>query len=117
MNLAILLQTTLNGVLIGGVYALVAVGLTLIFGVMKIVNFGQGEFVMLGMYVSWILATLIHIGAYPGLLLVGTIMFGVGYLTFRYLIVRVLGKNEEAMPEISGRLLAAARNLFTLSAR
>jgi branched-chain amino acid transport system permease protein len=49
----ILLQTVLSGVLIGLVYALVAVGLTLIFGVMDIVNFAHGEFLMLGMYASF----------------------------------------------------------------
>jgi branched-chain amino acid transport system permease protein len=49
----ILLQTILSGLLIGLVYALVAVGLTLIFGVMDIVNFAHGEFLMLGMYASF----------------------------------------------------------------
>ena len=96
MNLAILVQTTLNGLMIGGVYALVAVGLTLIFGVMRIVNFAQGEFVMLGMYLSWMLVTVTKIGAYPGLLIVGAGMFAIGYIAFKFLIVRVLGKNEEA---------------------
>ena len=96
MDLTILLQTTLNGLMTGGVYAVVAVGLTLIFGVMKIVNFAQGEFVMLGMYASWALATLVGIGPYPGLLLVAAIMFGVGWLTFKFLIERILGKSDEA---------------------
>jgi branched-chain amino acid transport system permease protein len=96
VNLAILVQTTLNGLMIGGVYALVAVGLTLIFGVMRIVNFAQGEFVMLGMYLSWMLVTVTKIGAYPGLLIVGAGMFAIGYIAFKFLIVRVLGKNEEA---------------------
>src|ERR1700674_969781 len=49
----ILLQTLLSGVLIGLIYALVAVGLTMIFGVMDIVNFAHGEFLMLGMYASF----------------------------------------------------------------
>lgn len=45
-------QSIINGLLIGGVYALVAMGLNLMFGVMKIVNFAQGEFLMVGMYVA-----------------------------------------------------------------
>ena len=49
----ILLQTLLSGVLIGLIYALVAAGLTMIFGVMDIVNFAHGEFLMLGMYSSF----------------------------------------------------------------
>ncbi len=52
-SLEILIQTLLSGVLIGLIYALVAVGLTMIFGVMDIVNFSHGEFLMLGMYASF----------------------------------------------------------------
>ena len=50
-------QAVVNGLLIGGIYALVSIGVTLIFGVVKIVNFAQGEFVMIGMYISFFLAT------------------------------------------------------------
>ena len=52
-----LAQAVVNGLLIGGIYALVSIGVTLIFGVVKIVNFAQGEFVMIGMYISFFLAT------------------------------------------------------------
>ena len=48
----VLTQAVVNGLLIGGVYALVAVGLNLMFGVMKLVNFAHGEFLMMGMYVA-----------------------------------------------------------------
>jgi branched-chain amino acid transport system permease protein len=54
----VLTQSIVNGLLIGGVYALVAVGLTLMFGVMKLVNFAHGEFLMAGMYVAVGLASL-----------------------------------------------------------
>ena len=50
-------QAVINGLLIGGIYALVSIGVTLIFGVVKIVNFAQGEFVMIGMYISFFLPT------------------------------------------------------------
>lgn len=89
------LQTTLNGLMIGGVYALVAVGLTLIFGVMKIVNFAQGEFLMLGMYVSWMLARFAGLGPYEALAISAVVMFSIGYLVFRLMIVRVIGKKDE----------------------
>jgi len=59
----IFLQSILNGLLIGGVYALVAMGLNLMFGVMKLVNFSHGEFLMAGMYVAVGLASL---GTLPG---------------------------------------------------
>jgi branched-chain amino acid transport system permease protein len=51
LNLQVL-QAIINGLLSGGVYALIAVGLTMIFGVMRIVNFAQGDFLMVGMYVT-----------------------------------------------------------------
>src|SRR3974390_2538278 len=54
----VLAQAVVNGLLIGGVYALVAVGLNLMFGVMKLVNFAPGEFLMMGMYVAVALAGL-----------------------------------------------------------
>src|SRR5450759_1718550 len=56
--LNVLTQAIVNGLLIGGVYALVAVGLNLMFGVMKLVNFAHGEFLMAGMYVALSLAGL-----------------------------------------------------------
>ena len=59
----LLAQAVINGLLIGGIYALVSIGVTLIFGVVKIVNFAQGEFVMIGMYISYFLAT--HFGIDP----------------------------------------------------
>jgi branched-chain amino acid transport system permease protein len=114
VDVTIFLQTTLNGLMIGGVYALIAVGLTLIFGVMKIVNFAQGEFVMLGMYVSWMLATFVHIGPYSGLILVGLIMFGIGYLTFKLLLIRILGKPDESFILLTLGLSIFLQNVMLL---
>ena len=50
-----MIQVIINGLLIGAVYSLIAVGLTMIHGVMKIVNFAQGELLMVGMYVTYVL--------------------------------------------------------------
>ncbi|MBV9568879.1 MAG: branched-chain amino acid ABC transporter permease, partial [Hyphomicrobiales bacterium] len=77
---------------------LVSIGVTLIFGVVKIVNFAQGEFVMIGMYLSFVLAT--QFGLDPVLSLVVTmpVLFVVGVLVQHFLIRRVLGQND--MPQI-----------------
>jgi branched-chain amino acid transport system permease protein len=63
MESTIILQAIINGLLIGGIYSLAAVGLTLVFGVLKIINFAHGEFLMLGMYFSYYAFT--WIGASP----------------------------------------------------
>jgi branched-chain amino acid transport system permease protein len=72
-----LIQIGLNGLILGGNYALVAVGLTLIFGVMRMVNFAQGQSVMIGAFTAFTVAPLI--GYVPGILVavVGSVAFGV----------------------------------------
>ena len=63
-----LLQAIVDGILTGGVYALMAAGLTLIFGVMDIINIAQGVMVVLGAYLSYELSVHLGIGLLPGLL-------------------------------------------------
>lgn len=48
-----ILQTLINGIMSGGVYALVAIGITIVFGVMKIINFAMGSYLMVGMYLTY----------------------------------------------------------------
>ena len=90
MTAQLLLQTLLSGVLIGLVYALVAVGLTLIFGVMDIVNFAHGEFVMLGMYVTFWLWKLWGLDPYVSLLITMPLLFCFGVLIQRFLFQPIL---------------------------
>jgi branched-chain amino acid transport system permease protein len=73
-----LLQAIVDGILTGGVYALMAAGLTLIFGVMDIINIVQGVMVILGAYLSYELSTHLGIGLLPGLLLTVPAMFALG---------------------------------------
>jgi branched-chain amino acid transport system permease protein len=73
-----LLQAIIDGVLTGGVYALMAAGLTLIFGVMDIINIAQGIMVVLGAYLSYSLSTHFGIGLLPGLLITVPVMFLLG---------------------------------------
>src|ERR1700730_14682292 len=91
-------QAVINGLLIGGIYALVSIGVTLIFGVVKIVNFAQGEFVMIGMYISFFLATQLGIDPIVSLVVSMPVLFVVGVLVQHFLIRRVLGLND--MPQI-----------------
>jgi branched-chain amino acid transport system permease protein len=73
-----LLQAIVDGILTGGVYALMAAGLTLIFGVMDIINIAQGAMVVLGAYLSYELSTHLGIGLLPGLLITIPAMFVLG---------------------------------------
>ena len=96
--LATLAQAIINGLLIGGIYALVSIGVTLIFGVVKIVNFAQGEFVMIGMYISFFLATRFGIDPLASLVVSMPVLFVVGVLLQQFLIRRVLALGD--MPQI-----------------
>jgi branched-chain amino acid transport system permease protein len=96
--LATIAQAVVNGLLIGGIYALVSIGVTLIFGVVKIVNFAQGEFVMIGMYISYFLATCLGIDPLVSLAVSMPALFVVGVLLQKFLIRRVLALGD--MPQI-----------------
>lgn len=85
-----LLQALTAGILIGGLYALVSVGLSLIFGVLKIVNFAHGEFVMLGMYGAYLLWASLHLDPLLALFLITPLLFLFGAALQHLLIRRIL---------------------------
>ena len=76
----IIIEAIITGILTGGVYALMASGLTLVFGVMDIINVGQGAMVILGAYLSYYLEQTFHIDLFLGLLITLPLMFGLGLL-------------------------------------
>jgi branched-chain amino acid transport system permease protein len=84
-----LLNIIVVGILLGGIYALVSVGLNLIFGVIRVVNFAQGEFVMLGMYGAYAAYTVFGIGPYWAVLLVVPALFVLGALVQRLILSRL----------------------------
>ncbi|HVO20554.1 MAG TPA: branched-chain amino acid ABC transporter permease [Anaeromyxobacter sp.] len=94
-GMILFLQSLLSGVLMGGVYALVGIGLTLVFGVMRIVNFAHGELVMLGMYLAWFLFTRLGWDPYLSLVVVAPALFLWGAL----LQAAVVGRALHALPE------------------
>lgn len=86
MEMTLFYQSIVSGLLVGAVYGLVAVGLTLVFGVLKIINFAHGSFMMLGMYIAYWSHTLFGINPYLSVLFVVPILFLMGFLIQRYLI-------------------------------
>src|ERR1039458_7791357 len=103
VDLDILIENVMNalaaGVIIGCIYGLMCVGLGLIFGVMKVINFAQGELLMLGMYVSlylfsdWGLLAFLgpYVGPFVGAMLTGPVVFVGGMLLHRFVIAHVSG--------------------------
>jgi branched-chain amino acid transport system permease protein len=90
MSFEIVLQTLVSGLLLGLIYALVAVGLTLIFGVMDIVNFAHGEFLMFGMYSSFWLYALYALDPLFTLPLTALLLFALGVLVYRVVISKII---------------------------
>jgi branched-chain amino acid transport system permease protein len=106
-GLPLLLQSIVSGILMGGVYSLVAIGLTLIFGVMKIINFAHGSLMMLGMFTTYWLFVLLGIDPYLSLLFSIPILFILGVIIERFLIAQVLDA-----PEHNQLLLTLGISLF-----
>ena len=97
MTADIVLAALVGGLLTGGIYALVALGLTLIYGVLHIVNFAHGSLLMVAMFIAWLLATRLHIDPYTALPLVTAIMFGIGWLLYRGVIGPVSRNDDTAI--------------------
>ena len=89
--MAIFLQSLISGVLIGGVYALIGIGLTIIFGVMRVINFAHGDILMIGMYLTYELFTLFHIDPFVSILITIPVMFLFGGLLQKIFINRIQG--------------------------
>ena len=94
LDLYAALQAVINGLLTGALYALVGMGLALIFGVMRIVNFAHGAFMMLGMYATYVLFTRTNISPYLLFIVAGLTLFAVGYAIYFGLLRRIHGKSD-----------------------
>jgi branched-chain amino acid transport system permease protein len=108
MDIFVLIQTTISGILVGGLYALIAVGMTLIFGVMRVVNLAHGEFLMIGMYVCYSLFTRWGIDPYASILFSVPLLFVLGSLIQNFLISPVI---RAKAPEENQILLTAGIGL------
>src|SRR5262245_38701288 len=95
MDGTLILQGLVNGLLFGGVYSLMAVGLTLIFGVMRVVNFAHGDMMVWGMYLAWLLATRAGVDPYASFAVCAVALFAVGWFTQRALVDRIVDAPHE----------------------
>jgi branched-chain amino acid transport system permease protein len=95
-DIAILLQNILNGLLIGGIYALIGVGLTLVFGVMRTINFAHGDFVVLGMYSAILFNLVFGLDPYFSILIALPLGFAIGFAIERLVLATIADAPPEA---------------------
>jgi len=98
VQLEVLLQTIISGIFLGGLYALLAIGMTLIMGVMKIINLAHGELMMVGMYIAYALFSFFQIDPYLSVFIAAPVLFGLGVLLQKFLINPVM-KVDSILPE------------------
>ncbi len=89
--MTVFLQSLISGILIGGVYALIGIGLTIIFGVMRVINFAHGDILMVGMYLTYILFTSFGIDPFVSIVITIPLMFLFGAFLQKVFVNRMLG--------------------------
>src|SRR5690242_11321282 len=89
------LQLVANGLVLGAFYALSALGLTLVFGLMRVVNFAHGELYVIGGLFGWALTAVLGWNYFLALVVVVIVLGILGYLIDQILIARVRGQGEE----------------------
>jgi branched-chain amino acid transport system permease protein len=107
ISATMILQLLINGILRGSIYALAAIGMTVIFGVMNIINFAHGALMMLAMYITYWLFTLLGVDPYLSLVISVPTLFILGGFIEKYLIHKSLDE-----PEINQFLITAGIMIF-----
>ena len=104
-------QLAVSTFLLGGIYALIAVGLTLIFGIMRVVNFAHGEFLMLGMYLAFFAFTLRGIDPYVVLLIAIPVFFAVGLVVYLLIMKGIIHASHNVQIFTTVGLSTALQNV------
>ncbi|MCB2227772.1 MAG: branched-chain amino acid ABC transporter permease [Desulfarculaceae bacterium] len=84
-----ILDVLIAGLLLGGIYALIAVGLSMQYGVARVLNIAHGEFIMLGAFITWTVYTYLGINPIASLLITGPTIFVIGFILYRTLFTRL----------------------------
>ncbi|NLP36068.1 MAG: branched-chain amino acid ABC transporter permease [Firmicutes bacterium] len=109
-----ILNTLINGLLLGGIYAITAVGLSLQYGVARILNIAHGEYIMVGAFITWMLHTATGINPLLCLIAVGPILFVVGYLVQLFLFKTLKDKSPSPAAFEGSSMLLAFGTLFVI---
>ncbi|MEQ3669623.1 MAG: branched-chain amino acid ABC transporter permease, partial [Pseudophaeobacter sp.] len=92
------IDTIIQGILLGGLYALFASGLSLVFGIMRLVNLAHGDLIVMGAYLILVLVTLLGLSPFIAALIAMPVMFAFGYLLQKFLLNRTLG--DDILPPL-----------------
>ncbi len=107
-----ILQSLVSGTIMGCIYGLTAFGLTLIFGVMKVINFAHGSFLMVAMFSTYWLITLTGVDPYLSMIVIVPLMFGLGFFTQQFLIKPAFKGEKDVREPISVILLTSGIWIF-----
>ena len=94
----ILLNTIVQGILLGGLYALFAAGLSLVFGIMRLVNLAHGDLIVLGAYLILLIVTMLGLSPFAAVIVAAPLMFGIGWALQRFVLNQVLG--DDILPPL-----------------
>lgn len=92
------IDTVVQGILLGGLYALFAAGLSLVFGIMRLVNLAHGDLIVMGAYLILVLVTLLELSPFIAALIAMPVMFALGWGLQKYLLNRTLG--DDILPPL-----------------
>jgi branched-chain amino acid transport system permease protein len=111
MEAILLLDILIGGLILGGLYALIAVGLGLQYGVARVLNVSHGEFIMLGAFATYSLYTVFGINPILSLVISGPVLFGIGFLIHATLF-QTLRKTTESVEAFEGNSILASFGLL-----
>lgn len=109
-----LLQALVSGLLLGGFYAVMVLGFSVIWGVMGVINLAHGEFLMIGAYMAWGLFRLLGLDPFASLLIILPLMFLIGYLLQIVLLNRILERPHLMALLVTFGVSIALANLFKI---